>query len=384
VRDPERLWQIVRDQQVTVFSATPTAFHSVLTAAASGRHAVRTVVLGGERCEPAKLRTWLVADSPDRPTVVNMYGITETTVHVTWRPLTAADANGVTSPVGRPIPGAAVYVVDHAGVPTAPGGVGEFYVGGHGVARGYLNRPGLTADRFRPDDLGGRPGARLYRSGDVGRVQDDGGLVYLGRADQQLKIRGYRIEPGEVEAALVEHPGVAAAAVCAAHVAERACLVGYVVPAPGGEPPTAAELRRHLIDRLPAYLVPAAYAVLERLPLTRNGKLDRTALTAMPATVASTDDALPRSATERALAAVWCELLNLSAVGIHDDFFELGGDSLLVTRLHARLHLLFGVELPMRRLYQALDIATQAAAIEDLGGTLLETREDSETPASAA
>jgi len=369
MRDPVQLWRTMTAEQVTVFSATPSAFRALQPAAVdtgAGRTALRYVVFGGERCDPVTLAPWLEAYGDRQPRLVNLYGITETTVHATHRRLRAADAEQDESPIGAPLPGVTVRVIDRDGVPVLAGGQGELCVGGTGVARGYLRRPGLTADRFRPDEApaAGATGRRRYGSGDLVRLRPDGELSYLGRIDQQVKLRGHRIEPAEIEAALAAHPDVAAAAVTLRTDAERSYLVGYVVPRPGVRP-SASRLRRHLAERLPAYLVPARYAVLDQLPLTRNGKLDYAALPS-PDRGAELTDRPPRTPTQRKLAALWCELLGLDAVGVDDNFFELGGDSLLVTRLHARLPGTFGVDLPMRQVYQALDVASLAEAIDQL------------------
>jgi nonribosomal peptide synthetase protein BlmVII len=372
--DPPAFWQALRDHQVTVLNATPGAFAALMPAVLAASHgrpgSLRSVILGGERCEPAMLRDWFAAFGDACPHLVNMYGITETTVHVTHRRLTRADTGtaGPASPIGYPLPGASAHIAGPGGVPAGVGGHGELMVGGSGVARGYLGRPALTAARFRPGDRGGRPGGRLYASGDLGCLLPGGELGYLGRADQQIQLRGYRIEAGEVEAALAGHPRVSAAAVTARRDGSRHYLAAYVVPRPGQDgqdTPSPAELRRHLAGRLPAHMVPSAVVLLDQLPLTSNGKLDRDALPA-PDTSRAAGSSPPRTPTERALAALWSELLGVSAVGIHDNFFDLGGDSLLVTRLHARLPALLGVDLPMRRVYRALDIASLAEAVDQL------------------
>lgn len=372
VLDPVALWRTVRDEQVTVLSSTPGAFDPLARAALDdpADPPLRFVVFGGERCDPGRLRPWLDRLGDQRPHLVNMYGITETTVHVTHRRLGADDAQNVSdSPIGSPLPGAHASVVDRYGAPVPTGGQGELLVGGFGLARGYLGQPGVTADRFRPDALGGEPGARVYSSGDVVRVLPDGGLGYLGRLDNQVKLRGYRVEPGEVEAALAGHPDLTAAAVMMRRDGSRTCLAGYVVPTPGVEV-SGGQLRRFLGERLPAHLVPAVVVMLERLPLTRNGKVDYAALPP-PGQLRSSQrhDVPPTTPTERALARMWAELLGIEpveSIGAHDNFFDLGGDSLLVTRLHARLPAAFGVDLPMRRVYQALDIVSLAAAIDAL------------------
>jgi nonribosomal peptide synthetase protein BlmVII len=375
--DPPGLWHVLLAHQVTVLSMTPSAFAALAPAAvgaAGGQPgALRTVVLGGERCEPAMLRDWLAAFGDDGPQVVNMYGITETTVHVTYRRLTMADSarTDPASPIGRPLPGVRAHVAGPSGAPASVGGQGELMVGGTGVARGYLGRPALTAARFRPDESAARPGARLYASGDIGRVLPGAELGYLGRADHQVQLRGHRVEVGEVEATLAAHPRIAATAVMARRDGSRNYLAAYVVPTGPDAPPSARDLRRYLADRLPAYMIPSAYVLLDQLPRTAHGKLDRTALPD-PDLSRGGSAAPPRTSTERELAGLWHELLGVGSIGVEDNFFELGGDSLLVTRLHARLPGLFGVDLPMRRVYRALDIASLAEAIDQLaaGGEL--------------
>jgi len=363
--EPAALWQALAREQVTMLSVTPTACQALLGAGPAAVAALRTVVLGGERCEPRHFRTWLRGPGGGRPRLVNMYGITETTVHVTHRLLTPSDLGEPSpmSPIGEPLDGAWAQVVGPGGVPAALGGQGELVVGGAGVARGYLGLPGRTAERFRPDDIGGPPGSRVYWSGDAVRRDPSGQLDYLGRTDEQVQLRGYRVEPGEITAALTGHTAVAAAAAVVRREGNRNYLAAYVVPS-GAVPPSAAELRGFLAGRLPGFMVPGVFVVLDKLPLTRNGKLDRAALPPPPP--GGTAGPSPRTATERTLAGLWRELLGVPSVGVHDDFFALGGDSLLVALLHARLPEAFGVELPMRKVYTALDIASLASAIDDL------------------
>lgn len=363
-RDPQAWADVLLDEQVTVLSATPGAFEPLSAALLDrgGPGATRLVVLGGERLDPRRLGRWFAAPRAHPTRVVNMYGITETTVHVTARNITSSDVAGAISPIGYALDGMALHVVDRQGDRAASG---EFLVGGTGVALGYRGRPGATADRFRPDHLEGGPGSRLYRSGDLGRVLPDGGIAYQGRADSQLSVRGHRVEPAEIESAICAHPDVVAAGVALDLAPAHPRLLGFLVVGSDG-PPTLRGIRRHLADRLPAHLVPHRLLLVERLPLTRNGKLDRAALPTLAGVPLDARHDPPTSETELVLAALWCELLGLSDVGVHEDFFECGGDSLLVTRLHARVTERFGVELPMRRLYRALDIAAQAAVVDAL------------------
>ncbi len=277
--------RLVCERGVTVLNQTPSAFAPFIEAqAASGAASrLRTVIFGGEALEPRTLERWYASQPDQACQLVNMYGITETTVHVTYRPLTRADTARPGSPIGRRIRDLRIYLLDRHGEPVPRGAVGELFVGGAGVARGYLDRPQLSAERFVPDRFSDEPGARMYRTGDLARYHADGDLEFLGRNDHQIKIRGHRIELGEIEARLAEHPAVRDAVVIADGEAGDRRLVAYVTGAAGtdlaaGE--LVAALRHHLADRLPEYMVPAAFVRLDALPLTPNGKLDRAALPA--------------------------------------------------------------------------------------------------------
>ncbi|MEW5927432.1 MAG: non-ribosomal peptide synthase/polyketide synthase, partial [Gemmatimonadota bacterium] len=366
-RDPAAFRALLARERVTVLNQTPSAFRQLAAADAEAGDAaglaLRWVVFGGEALEPAALRPWTERHGCEAPRLANMYGITETTVHVTFRPISREDvAVGAASPIGVPIPDLRVYVLDAGGGPAPTGFPGEMFVGGPGVARGYLGRPELTAERFVPDPFSGEAGARLYRSGDRARWSARGELEYLGRLDAQVKVRGFRIEPGEIEAALLAHPGVREAAVLAREDApgDRR-LAGYVVPAAG--PVDAAELRGWLRGRLPEYMVPAAFVALETLPLTANGKLDRRALPA-PERLEAEGFAAPRTPTEEVLAGIWAEVLGVDRVGAHTGFFDLGGHSLLATRVVSRVREAFGVELPLRALFEAPTVAGLAARVD--------------------
>src|SRR2546428_906256 len=258
-----------------------------------------------------------------------MYGITETTVHVTCRPVRAADLERAASPIGRPIPDLRLFILDGRMEPVPYGVPGEIYVGGPGLARGYLGRPDLTAERFVADPLGDRPGARLYRTGDLARLRPDGEIEYLGRADDQVKIRGFRIEPGEIETTLGACPGVRQAAVVPRRESsgERR-LVAYLAAA--DDPPGIDALRVFLMERLPDYMVPGTFVFLESLPLTPSGKVDRRALPAPERGRPDLEEpyVAPRTREEKTLAEVWSEVLELERAGIDDNFFTLGGDSI--------------------------------------------------------
>ncbi|MEN2989764.1 amino acid adenylation domain-containing protein [Tistrella sp. BH-R2-4] len=357
-RTPEAFATLLVREQVTILNQTPSAFHQIAAAClGAGRlpPALRLVIFGGEALDVAALKPWAEAFGLDRPVLANMYGITETTVHVTWHRITAADLGGpARAPVGRPIADLTAQVLDSRMMPVPPGVVGELHIGGAGLARGYIGRPGLTAWRFVPDPAGN--GARLYRTGDIARPRRDGGLDYKGRIDDQVKVRGYRIELGEVEAALRDEAGiVAAAATVHGRSGDDRRLIGYVVRKAGGPEPSA--LRDALRRRLPEHMVPAMIMPVEALPLTASGKLDRRALPVPDATAASdTPYVAPRTATEEILTGLWAELLGLERVGIDDDFFELGGHSLIATRLAGRIREDLGVEIPLRALFEGASV----------------------------
>jgi len=370
-RDPAAFRDLLRREGVTVLSQTPSAFHALAKedeGAAKPLDRLRVVVFGGEALRYESLRGWLDRYGPRRPRLVNMYGITETTVHVTWHTVTGAELRqpAAGSGVGVPIPDLRAYVLDPVGNPSPIGVPGELHVGGAGLARGYLGRPGLTAGRFVPDPFSGEAGARLYRSGDLARWKGDGRLEYLGRIDQQVKVRGFRIEPGEIEAVLLAQPGVAAAAVVVRGEGEDAALAAYFVPA--GEAPPASALRDGLKRHLPEYMVPAAFVALDRIPLTANGKLDRRALPAPEAAGAGEAGAYlaPGTPVEEVLAGIWSEVLGAARVGARDDFFALGGHSLRATQAVARVREVFGVEVPLRALFEAPTVAELAGAVEAL------------------
>jgi AMP-binding enzyme C-terminal domain/Phosphopantetheine attachment site/AMP-binding enzyme len=259
-------------------------------------------------------------------------------------------------PIGRPIANTRLYTLDRHLEPVLPGVAGELYIGGDGVARGYWNRPDLTGERFLPDPFAVTGGGRMYRTGDLVRQRADGDLEYIGRTDHQVKIRGFRIELGEIEAALVAHPGVEAATVIVKDAASGdKQLTAYVTL--GRERPTVTELRRHLKKSLPGYMVPAAYVMLDAMPLNENGKVDREALAGLGAReYASEGDAAPATAMEMFVAAVWQEALGLPRVGRHDNFFDLGGHSLLSLRVLARVEERVGSPLSPRELiFQTLE-----------------------------
>ncbi|RSM90878.1 non-ribosomal peptide synthetase, partial [Streptomyces sp. WAC 01325] len=358
-RSPDAFRELLARERVTVLNQTPSAFYQLMRAdaEADSELVLRYVVFGGEALDIGRLGDWYARHADDAPRLVNMYGITETTVHVSYQELDAATAAaGGGSVIGRGIPDLRVYVLDGALRPAAAGVPGELYVAGPGLARGYLGRPDLTADRFVACPFG-PAGARMYRTGDLGRWRADGTLEYLGRADQQVQLRGFRIELGEIATVLGRHPGVAEAAVVAREDRpgdQR--LVAYVV----SEAELGAELREFASTRLPDYMVPSAVVRLPAIPLTANGKLDRRAL---PAPEYATSDRAPRTREEEALSAIFAEVLGLERVGVDDDFFALGGHSLLATRIVNRARAELGTELGIRDLFEAPSVSALAARV---------------------
>jgi amino acid adenylation domain-containing protein len=318
---------------------------------------LRTLVVAGENCPVERARAMSVGRR-----FVNAYGPTEATVCATALQFRTTDES---IPIGRPISNVQIYVLDGRYEAVPIGVVGELYIGGVGLARGYLNRPGLTAQRFIANPFGA-PGSRLYRTGDLARYHADGNVEFLGRMDHQVKIRGFRIELGEIEAALCAHPGVAQAVVIdRADDAGHRRLVGYVVGEVQDLP--MAELRALLKERLPEFMIPAALVTLERFPLTRNGKLDRQALPDPDIQLSSqTDYVGPRTQSERVLAQIWAKVLNLPRVGIEEDFFELGGDSVLAMEIISCVREVFALELTLRSMFAAPTIAGFASYLDEV------------------
>ncbi|WP_436961369.1 amino acid adenylation domain-containing protein [Streptomyces sp. SudanB182_2057] len=373
-RSPEELLDLLVEQRVTMLSQTPSAFRSLVSAAADDdpripRLALRAVIFAGEKLEIPQLRPWVERLGVERPLLANMYGITETTVHTTFYAVTEDDVrDGAANPIGAPLGDLRVHLLDSAGDLALPGAPGEIHVAGPGVARGYLNRPALTAERFVPNPFG-PPGSRLYRSGDIARRHGTG-LRFVGRSDDQVKIRGYRVELGEIEAALSAQPDVREAVVVIREDTPGSRqLVAYLVPADDCVP-DPARLRGALARDLPEYMVPAAFVPLASLPLTANGKLDRRALPA-PASDSFARSVYvgPRTPLEERVRDVWAEVLGTERIGVHDGFFELGGDSLHAVALVGRLRA-EGFELTVRDVFDRRTVAELSRLLE--GGTAQE------------
>jgi amino acid adenylation domain-containing protein len=367
VSDPEAMAAYFQEHPVDCLKIVP-GHLAALQSCAHPSQVVprRRLVLGGE----ASRREWAAQVQKLNPecVILNHYGPTETTVGVlTWE-LRAGDAEGpdetheATLPLGRPLSNTSAYVLDANLLPVPAGVPGELHVGGDNVTRGYLHRPDLTAERFIPDPFDERPGARLYKTGDAARFLPDGTIEFLGRIDQQIKIRGYRVEPGEIEAQLELHPGVREAVVVAREDSPGEKRLAAYVVADGAEP-EASELRRHLAERLPEYMIPSAFVLLGSLPRTPNGKINRRAL---PAPTEGEDRVLfvaPRTPVEEALCGIWVEVLGVEQVGVNDNFFKLGGHSLLAMQLLSRLRGTFHLELPLRVLFEAPTVAELSLAL---------------------
>jgi amino acid adenylation domain-containing protein len=339
-RSPDDFYDLICREKVTVLNQTPSAFRGFIAAQkGNGKtHALRYVIFGGEALEPATLKPWYDLNREDQPQLINMYGITETTVHVTYRPITRADVENIlVGRIGRPIPDLSVYILDEFGEPVPYGVIGELYVSGAGVARGYLNRPKLTEERFLPDPFSNLPNNRMYRTGDLGRRLVDGDIEFVGRNDSQVKIRGFRIELNEVRARLLDHPHVRDAVVMPfTDPAAEPTLVAYYVGS--GRFSGAAELREHLAALLPEHMVPSAYVQMDSIPLTPNGKLDSAKLPAPGIEAyATVDFEPPLGNTEAQLARLWQEILGVERVGRRDNFFALGGHSILAIALIDRM-----------------------------------------------
>jgi len=384
--NPAKLAEYFMREQIDVLKIVP----SHLAALQSGQTTDRVMprrrlIVGGE----ASRLDWIQELRRTTPSceVFNHYGPTETTVGVlTYRvgatlPRTATG----TLPLGGPLPHSTVHVVDDQGREVQPGGEGELLIGGDGVGRGYLHRPELTAERFIPDRFDERPGRRLYRTGDLVRVLTDGTLEFCGRIDDQIKIRGYRVEPGEIAAVLAELSGVKQALVIGMDDATGSKqLVAYVVPAWSASRPqpnptevvTPATLRAHLKSRMPPYMVPSAFVLLDSFPLNANGKIDRRALPPPVAEHAATagTPVSPMSSTEAALAEIWTSMLGVPSVSVNDSFFDLGGHSLMAMRMMTRIRDAFGVEVPLRALFEGPTLAGLASIVD--GQTFLAASKD--------
>ncbi|MBV8858949.1 MAG: amino acid adenylation domain-containing protein, partial [Acidobacteria bacterium] len=374
-QDSAYLVRVAAEQRITVLQLVPSMLQVVLGERGLGElRSLRRVYCGGEVL-PASLQESFHASLDSE--LHNLYGPTEVSIDAAHWACVRGDGRRVV-PIGRPLSNMRVYLLDSLMRPVPVGAPGELYVGGDGLARGYLNRPELTAERFVPHPFSEEPGARLYRTGDLARHLPGGEIEYLGRIDQQVKIRGFRIELGEIEAALRRHYSVRDAVVLAREDAPgEKRLIAYVVlhpdlraVAPGdnaetSDGPSIAELRGHIAERLPEYMLPSAFLLLDSLPTLPNGKVNRHALLALKVKQPERGESVaPRTPIEEVLCAVWSELLGVERVGVEDNFFELGGHSLLVTQVVSRVRQVFEVELPLRSLFESPTVASLAATVE--------------------
>ncbi|HWS74514.1 MAG TPA: amino acid adenylation domain-containing protein, partial [Quisquiliibacterium sp.] len=347
---PREFSEFLRTRGITVLFLTTALFNQMAREAPGAFRSLRCVLFGGEAVDPDWVRAVLRDGPPQR--LLHVYGPTEVTTFSTWHLVAGLDQAATTVPIGRPIANTTAYVLDEHREPVPVGVPGELYLGGDGLARGYLRRPELTAERFVDHPFSEEKGARLYRTGDWVRYLPDGAIEYIGRRDNQVKIRGYRIEPGEIEAALVRHPAVReAVAMAREDEPGDKRLVAYVTP--GEAVPSPPELRAWLRERLPEYMVPGAFVVLDRFPLSPNGKVDRGALPAPSGErQLESEFVAPRGRLAAAIAAVWSDVLGVARVGAHDNFFDLGGNSLLLVSVHERLQQALDMRFRVVELFQ--------------------------------
>ncbi|MFE4645650.1 AMP-binding protein, partial [Streptomyces sp. NPDC056730] len=378
IADPARLLTLMRIARVTHLDTVPALATALADEAArhgEGLPPLRVLAAGADLWRTDDCRR-LLDEAAEGTTVLNTYGVTEATVESSLYPAVRGalpDTAGV--PIGRPNPGILMYLLDSALRPVPVGVTGDLYLGGPSVARGYLNRPDLTAQRFVADPFGTDPAERLYRTGDRARYLPDGEIEFAGRADEQMKIRGFRIEPGEIESALRQHPSVARAVVAARQDDGGAPrLVGYAIVR-DGHTFAPGELRAHLKGLLPGYMVPSVFMELASLPLNANGKVDRKALPAPdPAAQAGTAYTAPRTPGEEVLAGIWQEVLGVERVGVEDDFFDLGGNSIQILQINSRIRTAFGVGFSVRAFYDSPTVTGLAVAVEE---RILQELEDS-------
>jgi amino acid adenylation domain-containing protein len=350
----EDLFNYLQTQKITHVTLPPTALAVLPTKPLQD---LSTIIVAGETCSPELIRQW----SPNR-NFFNAYGPTEGTVCATI----SAPLNGSQiATIGRPISNVQVYILDAQLHPLPIGIPGELYIGGHGVAQGYLNRPDLTVEKFIVDPFSDKPQARLYKTGDLARYLADGNIEYLGRIDRQVKIRGFRIELGEIESAISNHPQVAQVTVIDREDKPgNKILVAYMVPQPA-QVINTTEIRTFLKGRLPDYMLPAITVCLDELPVTPNGKIDRQALPVPDSTqLQSKQYVAPRNEVEEQLSSIWQEVLGIDQVGVHDNFFELGGHSLLATQMMSQIRQTLGVEVPLKKLFEASTIDDLALQIQ--------------------
>jgi amino acid adenylation domain-containing protein len=369
-RSPEDFHDLLVKEQVTVLNQTPSAFYQLMAVdqtRLASKMALRLVIFGGEALNFRALQPWFAIHGDRQPRLINMYGITETTVHVTYREVTAVDAvGGAQSLIGVPIPDMQIYLLGDDGRPVPAGQVGEIHVGGAGVARGYLNRPELNAERFIPDPFSTIPGARLYKSGDLARRLPNGEVEYIGRGDAQVKIQGFRIELGEIEAAITGHERIREARVVAhTDAVGTKRLVAYYV-AQEGAAFAARELSEYLAAKLPPWMMPSVYSPIQVFPLTPHGKVDYSMLPEPAVGSARIGNEAQGTDLEKIVAGVWCEVLGADHVGLDDNFFDVGGTSLLLVSVQEKLQTLLSRRISVADLFAYTTVHTLSESLAGL------------------
>ena len=358
----EALGKIIREQKVTTLWLTAGLFHLMVEQRLEDLKSIRQLLAGGDVLSPRHVR--LALENLPECNLINGYGPTENTTFTCCHSMRAGESVPDPIPIGRPISNTQIHILDQQMKPVPPGEAGELFAAGDGVARGYLNNPEATADKFAPDPFVPENGRRLYRTGDMARWREDGTVEFLGRIDNQVKILGYRIEPGEIESALGKHPGVSQLCVVP-HVEESGAkrLVAYYVPA-SKEGATPQALREFLASKLPNYMIPALFVPLESLPLSANGKVDRSALPSPDTSAHNHSAEVAKSDLERTIANDWRRVLPSKNVGLDDNFFDLGGDSLLLVAVHSSLQKALGIEIAVTDLFEFTTVRALARHLE--------------------
>ncbi|BDA74266.1 amino acid adenylation domain-containing protein [Calothrix sp. PCC 7716] len=366
-RSPELFYNLLSQERITVLNQTPSAFQQLIQLESlDSKHLnLRFIIFGGEALNIQSLKPWFDRHGDKFPQLVNMYGITETTVHVTYRPINIADLNSSSKVIGRAIPDLQIYILNEHLQPVPVGTTGEIYVEGAGLARGYLNRPELTAERFIFHAFNNEPETRLYKTGDLARNLPNGDIEYLGRIDNQVKIRGFRIELGEIETLLNQHPDIKSAKVIVREdIPGDKRLIAYIIPNLAKQSEISYQVRDYLKQQLPDYMIPAVFVVLESFPLTNNGKIDYRALPAPNFTSVQSNYVAPGTPTEKILADIWSQVLKVDSIGINDNFFEVGGHSLLATQVISRIRQTFNQEIPIHLFFEFSTIAQFSQHLE--------------------
>jgi len=362
---PKDFAREIRERDITAMFLTTALFNQIVLDDPSAFQTVRHLLVGGEALDPKRVRDVLLSGrKPER--LLNAYGPTESTTFATWHEIGEVAEGAPSVPIGLPLANTTTYILDQQLSPVPAGAPGDLYIGGDGLAHGYLNRPALTAEKFVPDPFGGKPGSRLYRTGDLVRRRSSGEIEFIGRHDGQIKLRGFRIELEEIERSLSEHPQVRG---CAVVVREDSAgddwLVAYVI-ADEYVAPSSSQLRGFLKEKLPEYMVPSAFVVIDSLPLTPNGKLDRRALPDVPEVTQARETPFiaPRNEMELKLVQIWEDVFGTGPIGVTDNFFELGGHSLLAVRLAAQIHKQFGKSVALAVLLEEGNIANLAKVLQ--------------------